>query len=685
MATDIPPHNLGEVIEAIFFTIDKAAQVLLNKNVKNEKNIGENNSQVNGETNGKSELSSTILMEERPFPFTFDTTVDDLLEFVKGPDFPTGGAIYDQSEIANVYRTGRGRIVIRGIAQIEDIGQGKSAIIIRELPYQVNKAALVAKIADLAKEKRIEGISDLRDESDRHGIRVMIELKRDAVPKKVLNNLYKHTSLQAFFPANIVALVNGVPKTLNLKAIIEEYVKHRFWIITRRSEFELKAAQARLHILDGLLIAVNNIDEVIQLIKKSKSADDAKKNLMERFKLSELQSTAILDMQLRRLAALEREKLEDEWKMVKETIDYLLSILGNPKKILEITKEELLKIKEKYIDDRRTRVYKSKVDEFSEEDLIPNEPTVITITKTGYIKRQNLTSFKTQHRGGKGINGMTTKDGDAIDQIMFSQTHDYILFFSNLGKVYQTRVHEINEGSRIGKGQAIVNMLDIEQNEKISSILSYNPTKGKEGKQYILLVTQKGTVKKTHVDEFKNIRRGGIVAIKMDSKDALCWVKLTSGKDDILLVTKNGKIICFNESQVRPTGRSSMGVRGIKLIGDDEVISMDVIFPGDKNALLLTVAENGLGKKTRVSEFRDQNRGGQGIRVANITDKTGKVVFSQVLPESSKEIIITSQKGQVVKISVDSIPTLSRNAQGVILMRFSKAADKVASATCIEA
>ncbi len=650
MATKIPPHNLTEVIDAAIYLIGKTKP----QKVEGSKDVT---------------LAS-------------DVTVDDLIEYVKGPDFPTGGAIYDINEIKNVYRTGRGKIIIRGIAEIEDIGQGKSAIIVREIPYQVNKALLVAKIADLAKEKRLDGISDLRDESDRHGVRIVIELKRDAAPKKVLNNIFKLTPLQTQFPANFVALVDGVPKTVNLKIILEEYVKHRFSVVTRRSEFELKEAQARLHILDGLLIAVNNIDAVIKLIRESESADAAKTRLMEKFKLSDIQAVAILDMQLRRLAALEREKLEEEWKVVKELIDYLNSILGDPIKMLGVIKGEIEKLKEKFSDERRTRVYKSKVDEFSEEDLIQNEPTVITITQTGYVKRQSLSSFKTQHRGGKGVSGMTTKEDDAIEHILYSETHDFVLFYTNTGKVYQTRVFEIPESSRVAKGQAIVNLIDMPSGETIKSVLTYNP-KEKAANKFVMMATRKGEVKKTSIEEFKNIRKSGILAIKIQANDELSWVNFTNGGNEILLVTKNGKIISFSEDQIRATGRSSMGVRGIKLVGDDEVVAADVIESNSPKNLLV-VTENGIGKKTKVSEFKNQNRGGQGIRVANITDKTGKIVFSNVLSENAKEVIITSLKGLIVKLDLNSIPLLSRNAQGVILMRFKTAGDKVASATAIE-
>lgn len=669
MATKIPPHNLTEVVDAAIFLIGRT------KVTKTEEQTIDSSENPDAYSASKTRLSNISL--------TSDVTIDELIEYVKGPDFPTGGAIFDINEIKNVYRTGRGKIIIRGIAEIEDIGQGKSAIIIREIPYQINKSALVAKIADLAKEKRLDGISDLRDESDRHGVRVVIELKRDATPKKVLNNLYKLTYLQTQFPANMVALVDGVPKTVNLKIILEEYVKHRFHVVTRRSEFELREAQARIHILDGLLIAVNNIDAVIKLIRESESADAAKENLMEKFKLSEIQSVAILDMQLRKLAALEREKLENEWKMVKELIDYLNSILGDSVKMLAVIKGEIEKLKEKFSDPRRTRVYKSKVDEFSDEDLIQNEPTVITVTQGGYVKRQGLTAFKTQHRGGKGVSGMTTKEDDAIEHILYSETHDFVLFYTNTGKVYQTRVFEIPESSRTAKGQAIVNLIDIPSGETIKSILTYNP-KEKAASKFVLMATKKGEVKKTKIDEFKNIRKSGIVAIKIQKDDELSWVRFSSGDDDTLLVTKNGKIISFNESQIRATGRSSMGVRGIKLVGDDEVVTAEVI---EKNSTknLLVITANGIGKKTKVSEFRNQNRGGQGIRVANITDKTGKIVFSNVLLDSSKEVIITSLKGIIVKLDLGSIPLLSRNAQGVILMRFKVASDHVATATAVEA
>ena len=655
MATKIPPHNISEVIDAITFTIDKTKF-------------------------GKIETDSTAqLMSE--------VTIDELLEFIKGPDFPTAGAIYDINEIRNVYTTGRGRILIRGKADIEDIGQGKSAIIVTELPYQINKALLVARIAELAKDKKIEGISDLRDESDRHGMRIVIELKRDSAPRKVLNNLFKHTNLQTIFSANVVALVNGTPQTLNLKTIIEEYLKHRYLVVKKRSEFELRAARARLHILEGLKIAVDNIDAVIKTIRGSKDQEDAKQNLIKKFKLTDIQATAILDMQLRRLAALERQKIEDEYIMVGETIAYLETLLGSPQTILKVVKDELVKLKEKYADPRRTKVFKSKVGEFSDEDLITDEPTVITLTETGYIKRQSMLSFKTQHRGGKGIKGMTTKDEDSIAHIRYAQTHDNLLYFTNKGKVYQLRAYDINESQRTSKGTAIVNLLNIEQDEKVESFISY----GKEDKsEYIFLTTRKGTVKKSKIKDFENIRRNGIVAIKLDkgsprlseAGDELVWSELSSGDNDIILASKNGKAIRFSEKGVRSTGRATRGVRGIRLDADDIVIGMDVI-NREGNDDLLTIMENGLGKKTSCKLYRGQSRGGKGVKVAKVTSKTGKVGFAQVIPTNCEEIIITSKKGQVVKLEISSIPRLARDTQGVILMRYSNPNDHVASATFI--
>lgn len=674
MATKIPPHNLGEVIEAIVYLISKTKSIDPQPTLPTTE---EGKVEAPVVVTNADETASLV---EPKLVLSNEVTIDELLTFIKGPDFPTAGAIYDMTEIKNAYVTGRGKIVIRGKAEIEDIGNGKSAIIITEIPYQVNKAQLITKIADLAKEKKIEGISDLRDESDRRGLRIYVELKRDASPKKVLNNLFKYTSLQTTFPVNMVALVDGTPQTLNLKLILEEYIKHRFLVIKRRSEFELRQAKARLHILEGLKIAVDHIDAVIRTIRESKDQEEAKKNLIERFKLSDIQATAILDMQLRRLAALERQKIEDELMMVKETIAYLEDLLSHGEKILDVIKTEITKLKEKYADPRRTKVYKGKVGEFSEEDLIPNEPTVLTLTTTGYIKRQSMNSFQTQHRGGKGITGMRVKDEDGIAHIRSAQTHDNIIFFTNKGKAYQLRAYEINESSRTSKGTAIVNLLNIESGEKVESFIAYNKNI-KNG--YVFLTTRNGTVKKTSLKEFENIRRNGMIAIKLDPGDELVWSRITDGKSHVLLVTKEGKAIKFAEESVRPLGRATMGVRGIKIDKADQVIGMDIIQKGDK-ADLFVIMENGLGKKSPVEQFPLQGRGGQGVKVAKVTPRTGNVANAQVIPAGSEEVIITSKKGQIVKLPISQIPKLSRDTQGVILMRFSNASDKVASATCIE-
>lgn len=648
MATKIPPHNLNEVVDAIFSMIDKGK--IVNDNGHNT--------------------------------FTSEVSVEELIQFIKGPDFPTRGTIYDIHEIMSAYGTGRGRIVMRGKAEIEDIGQGKSAIIITELPYQVNKALLVSKIADLAKEKRLDGISDLRDESDRHGIRVVVELKRDSKPRSVLNNLYKHTTLQSIFPVNMVALVDGTPRTLPLKTILEEYIKHRLEVVRRRSEYELARARERAHILEGLLIAVNNIDAVIQTIRKSKDADEAKLNLVRQFKLTQIQATAILDMQLRRLAALERQKLEDEFALVKETIDYLADLLAHPGKILKVIKDELSKIKEKYGDERRTRVFKSKVGEFAEEDLIPNEETIITVTKTGYIKRLPRGTFKMQGRGGKGVIGMTTKEEDQVEMLTIAMTHDNVLFFTDKGKVYQIKAWDLPETSRQSKGQAIVNLINIEQGERVTSLLTYGKSELEKIK-YIFMVTRGGTVKKTKIGDYEKIRRNGLVSIKLDAGDELSWVGLTTSSDEILLVSHLGKSIRFHEREVRPTGRDTMGVRGILFKNADYIVTTDIINDERKEAHFLTIMEKGLGKKTPISNFPKQKRGGQGVKVADITPKTGNVIVAQFIPPDCEALILTSIKGQVVKLPITSVPKLSRATQGVILMRFADRGDSVGAATCV--
>ena len=634
MATSIPPHNLNEVIDA------------------------------------------TVHLIENP-----EASVEDLMQFIKGPDFPTGGIIYDHAEITAAYVTGRGRIITRAKADIEERKNGKFQIIITELPYQVNKSVLIQKIADLVRNKKIMGIADLRDDSDRKGMRITVELRRDAKPQSTLNNLFKLTSMQQNFSVNAVGLIDGVPQTMTLNVMLAEFIKHRQNIITKRSEFDLKAARAREHILEGLKIAVDNIDEVIRIIRGAADADTAKGELMTKFKLSELQAIAILDMQLRRLAALERLKIEEELKLVRETIAYLEDLLAHPEKILLVAKDELLEIKEKYGDARRTKVVKSKIGEFSEEDLVANEPTIVTITQTGYIKRQLPNTFKTQRRGGKGVSGITTKEEDVVSHLVRCQTHDSLMFFTNRGRVFQLKTYEVPESSRVAKGQAIINLIDIEQREEILSILPISKTTPLDAN--ILLVTKKGVVKKTTIEKFNNIRKTGIIAINLDTGDELRWAKLTSGSDYILIVSDNGQSIKFNEKNIRPTARNTRGVRGINLKPGGAVIGLTVGHVDNDRDELLIVTENGFGKKSLATAWTMQGRGGKGVKAANITTKTGKIVSADLINAQDEALVLSSKKGQIIKLPLKNIPRLGRDTQGVTLMRFSKTGDTVSAATTI--
>ncbi|MDO8551163.1 MAG: DNA gyrase subunit A [bacterium] len=676
MATKIPPHNLTELSDAISCMIKESK-----KGIESSPLLK------------KIELDKEKAAEEtiKVPPFESDVTTEQLMNFVKGPDFPTSGEIYDAEAIKEVYTSGRGKIVIRGKAEIEEAKSGKMQIIISEVPYQVNKANMVARIAELVREKKLEGISDLRDESDRHGIRVVIELKRDSKPKSILNNLFKLTSLQTVFPANFVALVDGIPQTLNLKQILTHYIRHRQDIVIKRSQFELKEARARAHILEGLKIALDHLDAVIKTIRESENADEAKKNLMSRFDLSELQAVAILDLQLRRLAHLERQKIEDEYKLIQETIARLLDLLGHPAKILEVIATELEALKVKYADARKTRVFPQKVGEFNEEDLIPAEDTIIAITSGGYIKRVPHSAFRSQHRGGKGVTGMTTKEEDQIEQIINANTHDNILFFTNKGRVFQIKVWDLPEASRQSKGQAIVNLINIEQGESLQSVLTIGK-KELAAQKYLLLVTDKGTVKKTLITDYKNIRTTGLIAIKLTPGDCLCWTHLTSGDDQILLVSHQGKAIRFSEKDIRPTARDTMGVRGIMLRKDDKVIGMEILpakveIPKDGRKKtfrdILVIMKKGIGKRTDIAQFPLQKRGGMGVKVAEITNKTGNVACAQMVTENTDEVIVTSHSAQVIKLPIRNIPRLSRPTQGVILMRFSHPEEEVAAATCI--
>ncbi|MDO8498466.1 MAG: DNA gyrase subunit A [bacterium] len=682
MATQIPPHNLGEVIDALVYMIDRATKET-GKSLPADK-AGQ---QARFADSARRVKDGEVLPSASDLvpKFTSEANVEEFMQFIKGPDFPTGGSIYDHSEILNAYATGKGRIVMRAKAEIEEAKNGRFDIIITELPYQVNKANLVTRIAELHKEKKIEGIADLRDESDRRGMRVVIELKRDAKPQSLLNNLFKHTAMQSVFNVNTVALVDGVPRLLSLKHVLEEFVAHRQRVVRRRSEFELSEAKAREHILEGLKIAVDNIDAVIETIKKSKDADEAKVNLITRFKLSELQALAILDMQLRRLAALERQKIEDELKMIRETIAYLEDLLAHPEKILKVIKDELLKVKERYGDDRKTRVYKQKVGEFSEEDLIADEPTIVTITDGGYIKRQQPSTFRVQARGGKGVSGITTKEADAVSHIFFTQTLDNILFFTDKGRTFQLKVWEIPEASRIAKGQAIVNLINIDQGEKITAILTLRQ---KDKIKFLFMCTKEGNVKKTPIEEYASIRRNGLISIKLDSQDTLGWVTPTNGEDELIIISKLGQSIKFSEKGVRPTHRDTSGVRGIKLGKEDSVVSLNKIHDPKADQLLVIMA-NGLGKKTLVSAWSRQGRGGQGVKAAQVTEKTGAIVTAQLVDKDGDTLVLTSNKGQIIKINIKDVPTLQRQTQGVILMRMreglpgGKAGERVAAATII--
>ncbi len=673
MATKIPPHNLTEIIDGICMMIDKAKIGGPSADGEPAQTEGKKVKQTNNDKMAKENIESMI----------YDTSLEDLMTHIKGPDFPTAGHIYGGEEIKQAYATGRGKLLVRAEVESEDLGKGKTAIIVNELPYQVNKSNLIIKIADLVRDKKVVGISDLRDESDRDGIRVVIELKRDASYKKILNNLYKHTDLQTSYPVNMVVLVDGMPQTLSLQSILENYLKHRCTVIILRSEFELSQAKARAHILEGLLIALDHIDEVIAIIRKSANEPEAKTKLMSTLGLSDLQSQAILDMQLKRLTGLERAKIEDELKALQDRIAYLEDLIKDIFKILAVVKEELLYLKEKYGDARRTKIFKMQPGKFSEEELIENKEVLITLTKQGYAKSIPRDTFKVQNRGGKGVAGMDTNEEDDVYFITSALTHDSILFFTNAGKVYQTRVWEIPAGSRTSKGKALINLINIGPDEKVTSVLTYNQAQLKDkSDQYILMCTNFGTVKKTKLADFANIRANGIIAIKLDKNDQLLWAQLTDNSKRIIMATKKGQSIAFDEKDIRPTGRSSQGVIGMRLGAGDIITSMDM-FEKDSPLNLLVLSENGIGKQSPLKLFPVQKRGGKGVKIASLDARTGDIAFSGVVSKEVEALIITTQKGQVVKIPLNNIPKLSRSAKGVILMRFSKSDAKIAGATFV--
>ncbi|OPX88684.1 MAG: DNA gyrase subunit A [Pelotomaculum sp. PtaB.Bin104] len=625
MATNIPPHNLGEVIDGVNMLIDNP-----------------------------------------------DASIKELATVIKGPDFPTGGKIMGTEGIWNAYRTGRGSIKTRAQTTIESNNNGKSKIIVHEIPYQVNKARLIEKIAELVKEKKLEGISDLRDESDRRGMRIVIELRRDANPQVLLNQLYKHTQMQESFGVNMLALVDGQPRVLNLKQVLFYYLEHQKDVIVRRTRFELNKAEARAHIVEGLRIALAYLDEVIQIIRSSRTTDMAKKALMERFSLSEKQSDAIVEMRLRQLTGLEREKLEQEYKELMEKINYLRSVLADERKVLGIIKDELAVIRKKFADPRRTVISYEEAN-FEEEDLIPEEEVVITITNQGYIKRIPLDTYHSQRRGGRGVTGMGTKAEDFVRHLFTTTTHHYFLFFTNRGKVYRLKVHEIPEAGRQAKGTALVNLLYVENNEKVTAVI---PVREFNSNQFLFIVTRHGVVKKTSLKEYDTSRRDGIIALNLDVQDELIDVKLTGGEEEIILATQNGLAIRFSESEVRHTGRVTRGVKGISLMKDDRVIGMEAVHP---DALLLSVTANGYGKRTPISEYRLQARGGKGIINIKTTERNGPVV-AVLGVRDEEEIMIISAEGIIIRLRAGDISTIGRSTQGVTLMRMNQGDSVVAVA-----
>jgi len=634
MATNIPPHNLSEVIDGIIKYI------------------------------------------ENP-----DITIDELSEIIKGPDFPTGGIIIGKSGIRDAYKTGKGRIVVRGVADIEPHGNNRQRIVITELPYQVNKARLIEKIADLVKEKRIEGISDLRDESDRDGMRIIIELKRDANASVILNQLYKYTQLQDSFSANMLALVLSPegkfePKVLNLKECIKYYVLHQEDVIRRRTRYDLERAEARAHILEGLKIAHDNIDEVINIIRSSRTEALAKERLMERFSFSEKQAQAIVDMRLGRLTGLEREKLEQEYQELLEKIAYYKEVLAKPELLHHIISEELLEIKNKYGDERRTRITHDET-EIDMEDLIKDEDVVVTLTRFGYIKRTPIDTYKSQKRGGKGITGLTTREDDFATDVFITSTHRYLLFFTSKGNVYKLRAWEIPEAGRHARGTAIVNLLQLDNDEKVTAAIKIH---GDEKGMYLIMATKQGMIKKTPLEQYENIRKSGIAAITLKEGDELIGTRLTDGTYDIILVTEKGMAIRFSEKDVRPMGRTSMGVMGIRLDEDDKVISMVPYF---ENTTLLVVTANGFGKRTDLDEYKVQNRGGKGVLTYRVTEKTGLLVGAMSVSEDD-DLMLISTDGTIIRMPVSDISVLSRITQGVTLMRTSED-NKVVSLTRIPA
>ncbi len=627
MATSIPTHNLGELVDA------------------------------------------TVELIDNP-----EATVDDLLKHVKGPDFPTGAIVYGGAPMWQAYQTGRGSVTIRAVANIEETKRGRHRIVVTEMPYAVNKATLIEKIAELVKEKKITSISDLRDESARGNVRVVIELKKDAYPKKVLNQLYKLTALQTNFHYNMLALVDGKqPRILGLRDILSEFVKHRRSVVRRRTEFELKKAEARAHILEGYKIALDYIDEVIKTIRASKTQEEAEKSLIARFGLSEIQAKAILAMQLRRLTGLEREAIENELRELLALIEKLKGILADEQEILNIIKNELIEMKEKYGDQRRSKMINHELGKFSDEELIPEEDSVVLLTSENYIKRTLASDYRKQNRGGKGKRGMTTKETDVIEHMIPAGTHDWLLFFTNRGRVFRLKAYEVPAASLQAKGVAAVNLLQLQPEEKITAIIKFEKDAKDDG--YLFMATVKGTIKKTPVKDYANIRTNGLIAIKLDDGDELRWIKRSSGNDDILISTSAGQAIRFNEKDARSMGRAARGVRGVRLRPNDSVVGMDI---ANDDRTLLVISENGYGKATKISNFPSHKRGGVGIKAAVVTAKTGPIISVKTIQQDDVEALLVSTQGQTIRVSLKDIPVLGRTTQGVRIMKTSND-DSVAS------
>jgi DNA gyrase subunit A len=632
MATNIPPHNLNELIDA------------------------------------------TIVQIDNP-----EATLDDLIEHVKGPDFPTGGIVYGKDSIRTAFATGRGGVVVRGVADIEETAKGRHRIIITEIPYAVNKAGLVEKIAELVQTKRVSGISDIRDESSRGAVRIVIDLKRDAYPKKLLNQIYKLTPLQTAFHYNMLALIDGIqPRVLGLQDIIIEYIKHRQSVVRRRTEFELRKAQERAHVLEGLKIALDHIDEVIKTIRASQTTEEAQANLIKQFKLTDIQARAILAMQLRTLAGLERQKIEDELASLLELISKLQAILADERKILKIIKDELRDMQKQFGDERRTKIVPQELGKLSDEDLVPDEQVVVTLTSANYIKRTSVADYKRQGRGGKGRRGMATREEDVIEHVVNASTHDYLLFFTNKGRVFRIKTYEVPAVGLNAKGVALVNLLQLQPEEVVSSVINVSKADGAGGN--LLMCTVKGVVKKTPFEQYKNVRQSGLIAINLDEGDELKWIRMTSGDDEVIISTSQGQAIRFNESDARPMGRVSRGVRGIRLRPEDHVIGMDTV---QKDAFIFVISEFGYGKRTKVEQFTAHKRGGVGIRSAVVNKKTGPLIGVKTLKGEEQEVIIISTQGQTIRLGLANIPTLGRATQGVRIMRLNDG-DSVASLALVD-